>query len=94
MLVDIGIHRYPRRLVPQKRRRCQLLQLQKLDHVKLLSVPDVAKQLGLTEPTIRSWLMHRRLGFVRLGRRVLIPSIEVDRLVERGFVPAVPERTR
>ena len=59
---------------------------------ELLTVEAAAASLGLKPTTLRAWIARRRLAIVRLGRAVRIPSDEVERLIERGFVPAVPER--
>jgi excisionase family DNA binding protein len=61
---------------------------------QLLSVPAFAARLGVQPSTIRAWLMARRISKVKLGRRVLIPNSEVSRLIERGLIPALPERSR
>ena len=47
-----------------------------------------ATELDVSVHTIRAWLSRRRLGYVRLGRAVRIPTAEIERLVERGTVPA------
>ena len=36
---------------------------------KLLTVPDVAEQLSVTEETVRRWLRDGKLEGVRLSRR-------------------------
>ncbi|MGO9685113.1 MAG: helix-turn-helix domain-containing protein [Beijerinckiaceae bacterium] len=59
---------------------------------KLLSIDETARRLGLRPVTIRSWAGKRKIARVKLGRRVLIPSSEVDRLIERSTIPALPER--
>ena len=46
---------------------------------------------GLSPATIRAWIRQRRIGYVRSGRAVRIPSGEIRRLVERGTVPAILE---
>ena len=61
------------------------------ERTKLLTIDVAAGVLGLKPPTLRAWMARRKIGFVRLGRATRIPQSEVDRLVERGFVPARPE---
>jgi excisionase family DNA binding protein len=62
---------------------------------KLLTGAQVAEMLGLKPVTIRQWIAKRKLGSVRVGDRAIrIPASEVEKLIERGFVPALPERTR
>jgi excisionase family DNA binding protein len=55
----------------------------------LLTVEQAASRLGLKVPTIRAWMLHRKLAYVRVGQRATrIPSSEIDRIIERGFIPA------
>lgn len=55
---------------------------------KLLSVPDAAEALTLKQKTIRAWIAARRIESVRIGRSVRVPLHEVERLIEKGTVPA------
>lgn len=60
---------------------------------RLLRPQEAAEQLGLRVSTVRSWILHRRIEVVRVGRRaVRIPSTAVQRLIEAGRVPAREER--
>jgi excisionase family DNA binding protein len=65
------------------------------DSDKLLTGAQVAERLGLKPVTIRQWIAKRKLASVKVGDRAIrIPESEVAKLIERGFVPALPERTR
>jgi excisionase family DNA binding protein len=55
---------------------------------KLLTVQQAASALSLSPHTVRAWLSQRRLACVRLGRCVRIPESEIERLRERGTIPA------
>jgi excisionase family DNA binding protein len=55
---------------------------------KPLTVREAARALNLSEATIRAWLLHRKIGFVRLGRAIRIPEDEIRRLLDIGTVPA------
>ena len=58
----------------------------------MLTVPEVAKKLGLKEGTVRSYMWNRKLGYVKFGTRaVRIPVEEVERLIRAHTIPA---RTR
>ena len=57
-----------------------------------LTVKQAASELNVSVHTIRAWIAQRRLGCVRLGRAVRIPASEIERLVERGTVPARKDR--
>jgi excisionase family DNA binding protein len=56
---------------------------------RLLRVPEFAERLGLRPSTVRAWILHRRISFVRVGTRAIrIPETEAQRLLAAGFVPA------
>ena len=60
---------------------------------KLLTGVQVAEMLALKPVTIRQWIAKRKLASVRVGERAIrIPASEVVKLIERGFIPARPER--
>lgn len=49
-----------------------------------LSVAEVAESLGTSPDLIRSLIRRGELRACRVGRRVLIPSTELSRLIECG----------
>lgn len=56
---------------------------------RLLNVKEAAEALGLKAATIRAWILRRKISYVRVGSRsIRIPAGEVEKLIERGFVPA------
>lgn len=57
----------------------------------LRTVEEAAEEMRLSPHTIRAWIASRRLGHVRLGRAIRVPSSEIQRLLERGTVPATRE---
>jgi excisionase family DNA binding protein len=59
---------------------------------KLLSIEQTAEILGLRPVTVRQWAAARKITRVKLGRRVLIPVTEIERLIEASTIPALPER--
>lgn len=54
----------------------------------LLTVRQVAEQLGMKEATIRLWLYQRKLPMVRCGRAVRVPAVAIAEFIERNTVPA------
>jgi len=60
--------------------------------VELVSIDETARRLGLRPVTVRAWAGERKIARVKLGRRVLIPASEIDRLIEASTIPALPER--
>ena len=69
-------------------------QVATMNSSELISIEDASRRLGLRPVTVRAWAAARKLARVKLGRRVLIPASEIDRLIERSTIPAVPERAR
>jgi len=49
---------------------------------RLLSVKQVAHELGLSTRTVGTLITKGQIKAVRIGRRVLLPIAEVERLVE------------
>jgi excisionase family DNA binding protein len=59
----------------------------------LLTIEQAAESLGLKVPTIRAWMLRRKIGFVKVGERATrIPLSEIRRIVEKGFVPPAVSR--
>ena len=55
---------------------------------KLLRPEEVADWLGLRVSTIRSWILHRRIEVVRVGRRAIrIPASVVRKIIDAGTIP-------
>jgi excisionase family DNA binding protein len=54
----------------------------------LISVAHFALTLGISEATVRSWILYRRIEFVRVGRRVLIRPETLEKLIQAGTIPA------
>ncbi len=61
---------------------------------ELLSIEQAAARLGLRPVTVRQWAAARKIGRVKLGRRVLIRRDEIEKLIERNTIPALPVRGR
>ena len=53
---------------------------------QLLDISETAELLRLKESTIRSWILKRKIPFVRLGRRVFVRRADCDRLIEQSIV--------
>jgi excisionase family DNA binding protein len=59
---------------------------------ELRTVKQAARDLAVSEHTIRSWVATRKIASIRLGRAVRIPASDIDRLIEQGTVPALDAR--
>lgn len=58
----------------------------------LLTVPQVADRLNVTQACIRRWILERKITTIKLGRLTRIPFTEIDRLMTAGLRPARPAR--
>jgi excisionase family DNA binding protein len=61
---------------------------------QLRTVEQAATDLSVSVHTIRAWVSRRKIAAVRLGRAVRIPSTEIERLIERGTIPALNDGRR
>jgi len=57
--------------------------------VKLLSVAEAEIQTGVSRWTWRRWSYDGKIASVKLGKRLLIPTAEVERMICAGTRPAV-----
>jgi excisionase family DNA binding protein len=57
----------------------------------LLDVEEAAKFLHLKPCTLRAWILHNRVTFVRLGRRIFLRHEDLVDLVAASVVPAAPK---
>jgi excisionase family DNA binding protein len=56
----------------------------------LLTVNETAGMLRLQASTIRAWILHRRIPFVRLGRRVFVRRSDCEELITANIVAPIP----
>ncbi|WP_390905473.1 helix-turn-helix domain-containing protein [Occallatibacter riparius] len=63
-----------------------------VDHTepKLLSVQAFAKSVGLSPWTVRQYAYSGKVSSVKLGRRLMIPVLELDRIIRENLRPARP----
>jgi excisionase family DNA binding protein len=54
---------------------------------ELLTVPELAALLRVRVSTIRSWVLHKRIPYVKLGR-ILFDRAAVEKWVASRAVPA------
>jgi excisionase family DNA binding protein len=57
----------------------------------LLSVGEAEAQTGVSRWTWRRWAYDGKVASVKLGRRLLIPAAEIDRLVAENTRPRLAE---
>ena len=50
--------------------------------LKLLKVKEVAEQLGLSEATIRAWILKKKIEYLKIGGVVRIKQEVVDKILK------------
>jgi excisionase family DNA binding protein len=53
---------------------------------ELLSVQEAAERLKISIHTLRAWISQRRIGFIKLGRRVLFRSEDLEAFIDAHVV--------
>jgi excisionase family DNA binding protein len=60
------------------------------DHVQpLLNVPEAARILGVSVPTLRQWLSQRRITMIKVGRLTKLTMKDIFEFIERNRKEAV-----
>lgn len=49
-----------------------------------LTVKEIAEHLKLNQQTVRNWIDNGRLPAVRIGRRVRVRRVDIDRVLGQG----------
>jgi excisionase family DNA binding protein len=57
---------------------------------QFMSVSDAQALTGISKWTWRSWAYAGKVASVKLGKRLLIPASEIERLVSQGTRPSLP----
>jgi Helix-turn-helix domain len=55
----------------------------------LLGLEDAEASTGISRYTWRRWAYDRKVSSVKLGKRLLIPVSEIDRLIAEGMRPKI-----
>ncbi len=55
---------------------------------RLLTINECAERLALAPITIRTWAAARKIASVKIGRARRISERELEKLIERGTLPA------
>jgi len=50
---------------------------------KLLNVTEASTYIGVSQRTLRSWISGREIKVARLGGRVVLRLVDVDRFIEK-----------
>jgi excisionase family DNA binding protein len=63
-----------------------------LQRSKLNTLPQTAEQLGVSVKCLRSWIYRRTIPYVKVGRAVRISDETIEKIINRGTVPALEQR--
>ena len=53
----------------------------------LLDIEEAAAFLHVKTCTVRSWVLKKKIAYVKLGRRVFLRRLDLEALIERSVVP-------
>lgn len=59
---------------------------------RLRSLPQAAERLGVSVKCLRGWVWRREIAYVKIGRAVRIADETIEKIIERGTVPALERR--
>ncbi|WP_319561796.1 helix-turn-helix domain-containing protein [Marispirochaeta sp.] len=59
---------------------------------RLIDYAAAAERTGVKPQTLRAWVSQRRIPHIKLGRRCLFDSEELDRWIDERRVPAGSRR--
>ena len=61
---------------------------------RLLTLREAAERTGFRESTWRSWILKRRVSYLKVGRSVRVAEADLERMIEQSRVPAREEARR
>jgi excisionase family DNA binding protein len=59
---------------------------------QLLTLQEGASMLRLKVSTLRAWILHRKIAYVKLGGRVFLRKGDCEALIATSLVPAREDR--
>ncbi|MGO8718716.1 MAG: helix-turn-helix domain-containing protein [Acidobacteriaceae bacterium] len=59
---------------------------------RLVALSDAARMLGVSVHTIRRYVARGDVAAVNVGARRLVPSSEIERIIQRGVGQARPTK--
>lgn len=57
--------------------------------IQLMGVPELADRLGISLKSAWRLISQRRIGFVRIGRRIVISEVQLSNFIEENSVSTV-----
>jgi len=68
------------------------MQHSNLKENRLLSIPEVARFLGISQSTLYTLVSQQRVPFVKVGRRVLFDPVQLDQWIKHNTKMPMPEK--
>jgi len=68
------------------------MQHSNLKENRLLSIPEVARFLGISQSTLYTLVSQQRVPFVKVGRRVLFDPVQLDKWIKHNSKMPMPEK--
>lgn len=59
------------------------------EKTELLTIPEASEFLRLKPSTVRSWVLKRRMPYIKLGGRVFFRAADCEAAILAGLRPAV-----
>ncbi len=56
--------------------------------MKLFTVKEFAEIMRLSKPTVRQLIYQKKIEYLRIGRRILIPESTIETILNNCLVPA------
>jgi excisionase family DNA binding protein len=60
----------------------------KTEENDLLTLAEAARLLRLKISTLRAWRLQRKIAFCKIGGRVVIRRVDIERFISAGLIPA------
>lgn len=67
---------------PTIKKTCESLNCIRTAPPKVLNVQEAAAYMGISPRTLRTWISERKIRVARLGGRVVLRLVDVDRFIE------------
>ncbi len=64
----------------------------KMEQIDMMTIPESAETLRVSEVTIRKWVRERRLPHLKLGSRVFVKQEDIVDFIKKNYHPARKER--
>jgi len=68
------------------------MQHSNLKENRLLSIPEVARFLGISQHTLYTMVSQRRIPSVKVGSRVLFDPVQLDQWIKQKTKMPMPEK--